>query len=135
MINKCKLKDKQRIIELGSLIKTNFSNVNDIENIINSNEIIGYYDNNMLVGFLIYKKLYEVIELLYIVVDPVYRRHGIGYSLICELKKQEHDKIILEVSVDNKNAIKLYKKCGFIIINIRKKYYDGIDAYVMEAIK
>ena len=42
------------------------------------------------------------------------------------------ERILLEVRCDNNNAIKLYKKYNFKIINIRKKYYDNMDAYVME---
>ena len=45
------------------------------------------------------------------------------------------EKIMLEVRCDNSSAIKLYKKFNFKIINIREKYYDGQDAYVMEMIK
>ena len=111
MIKKCSLSDIDRINELGILISDNFSKVNNIEDIILNEEIIGYYDNDKLVGFLIFKKLYNYL-----------------FNL-------DFDKIMLEVSVDNKNAIKLYKKFNFKIINIRKNYYDNIDAYVMEAKK
>ena len=45
------------------------------------------------------------------------------------------DRIILEVASNNEPAINLYKKCGFKIINIRKKYYKNIDALVMEKVK
>ena len=33
---------------------------------------------------------------------------------------------------ENEKAIKLYENMNFKIINIRKKYYNDIDAYVME---
>ena len=135
MINNCKVSDINRIIELGMLINSNFSKVNDINKIINDNEIIGYYDNNILVGFLIYKKLYEVIDLEYIVVDPIYRRNGIGSILMDALIKMNFEKIMLEVNFTNKSAIKLYKKYNFKIINIRDKYYGNDSAYVMELIK
>jgi len=39
--------------------------------------------------------------------------------------------VTLEVAVNNEAAINLYKKFGFEIIHIRKKYYNGIDAYLM----
>ena len=135
MISNCKVSDINRIIELGMLINSNFSKVNDINKIINDNEIIGYYDNNILVGFLIYKKLYEVIDLEYIVVDPIYRRNGIGSILMDSLIKMNFEKIMLEVNVTNKSAIKLYKKFNFKNINIRDKYYGNDSAYVMELIK
>ena len=135
MISNCKLIDIDRINELGLLINSNFSKVNNIEEIINNNEIIGYYDDNKLVGFLIYKSIYEVIDILYIVVDPIYRKHGIGSILMDNLLKLDYERIMLEVSVDNKSAIKLYKKYNFKIINIRDNYYNETSAYVMELIK
>ena len=135
MINNCKLSDINRIKELGSLINNNFSKVNNIEEIIKNKEIIGYFDNNKLVGFLIYKKLYEVIDLLYIVVDPIYRIKGIGSILMDYLLKLDYERIMLEVNTNNKNAIKLYKKYNFKIINIRDNYYGNNSAYVMELIK
>ena len=136
MINYCSILDYDKIINLGKLINNNFDKVNSIETIINDKEIIGYYDNNNLVGFLIYKINYEVIDLLYIVIEPFYRRKGIGTKLLEFLiKNNEFDRILLEVRCDNSNAIKLYKKYDFKVINIRKNYYENNDAYVMELIK
>ena len=135
MVNNCTISDIDRIIELGKLINSNFDKLNNIEEIINKKEIIGYYDNNKLVGFIIYEKLYEVIDLLYIVTDTLYRKHGIATSLMNELLKKDYERIMLEVRCDNSNAIKLYKKFNFKIINIREKYYETQDAYVMELIK
>ena len=131
MLNKCSLNDINRIKELGKLINNNFDKLNNIEDIINNNEIIGYYIDNVLIGFIIYKKLYDVTELLYIVVDKIYRNKDIG-SLLMEYLIKISERILLEVRCDNNNAIKLYKKYNFKIINIRKKYYDNMDAYVME---
>ena len=131
MINKCSLNDINRIKELGKLINNNFDKLNNIEDIINNNEIIGYYIDNVLIGFIIYKRLYDVTDLLYIVVDKIYRNKGIG-SLLMEYLIKISERILLEVRCDNNNAIKLYKKYNFKIINIRKKYYDNMDAYVRE---
>lgn len=131
MINKCSLNDINRIKELGKLINNNFDKLNNIEDIINNNEIIGYYIDNVLIGFIIYKRLYDVTDLLYIVVDKIYRNKGIG-SLLIKYLINISERILLEVRCDNNNAIKLYKKYNFKIINIRKKYYDNMDAYVME---
>ena len=136
MVNNCTIKDTEKIKELGKLINSSFDKVNNIEELIKDNKIIGYYDNDILVGFLIYEQLYEIIDLLYIVVEPIYRRKNIGTKLINYLiQNKEFEKIMLEVRCDNNNAIKLYKKFNFKIINIREKYYDGQDAYVMELIK
>ena len=136
MINYCNLTDKNKIIELGKLINKNFGKVNNIDDLIRNKEIIGYYDNNELVGFLIFNKCYEVIDLLYIIVDIIFRKRGIGSELLKYLIDNFiYEKILLEVRCDNNNAIKLYKKYNFKIINIRKNYYENMDAYVMELIK
>ena len=131
MINKCNINDINRIIELGKLINANFDKLNDLEEIIKNKEIIGYYIDNKLVGFIIFKTMYEITDLLYIVVDKLYRRKSIASKLLEKLIGNS-EKVMLEVRCDNDNAIKLYKKYDFKIINIRKKYYDNMDAYVME---
>lgn len=131
MINKCNINDINRIIELGKLINTNFDKLNNLEEIIKNKEIIGYYIDNKLVGFIIFKTMYEITDLLYIVVDKLYRRKSIASKLLEELIGNS-EKVMLEVRCDNDNAIKLYKKYDFKIINIRKKYYENMDAYVME---
>lgn len=131
MINNCNNSDKKRIIELGKLINNNFDRVNNIDKIIEDKEIIGYYDNNKLIGFIIFKTLYDVTDLLYIVVDEEYRNKKIGSRLMDYLINNSK-KIMLEVRCDNKSAINLYKKYNFMIINIRKKYYNDMDGYVME---
>ena len=133
MVNNCELKDIDSIKKLGRLINNNFDKVNNLEDIINNKEIKGYYIDNKLVGIIIYKTLYDTTDLLYIVVDKLYRNKHIASTLLENLIK-ESNKIILEVRCDNKNAIKLYKKYNFKIINIRKNYYDNMDAYVMELI-
>ena len=133
MVNNCELKDIDSIKKLGRLINNNFDKVNNLEDIINNKEIKGYYIDNELVGIIIYKTLYDTTDLLYIVVDKLYRNKNIA-SILLENLIKESNNIILEVRCDNKNAIKLYKKYNFKIINIRKNYYDNMDAYVMELI-
>ena len=65
------------------------------------------------------------------------RRQGIGAALLEGLKARapEHGirKIFLEVRKSNEAAIRLYKKCGFIQVGERKRYYNDPveDALVM----
>ncbi len=97
------------------------------------NKVIGYYINDILVGFLDYSVMYEKIEINYIFVINEYRRKSIAYNLIkYVVDNYDFENITLEVNVNNVSAINLYKKLGFKIIGIRKKYYDGIDGYLME---
>lgn len=136
MVNKCSILDIDRIIELGKLINNDFDKLNNISVLISNDNIFGYYLDNKLVGFIIINKCYEVIDLLYIVVDKLYRNKSIGSKLMeYMINTFDYERIMLEVRCDNIYAIKLYKKYNFKIINIRKNYYLNNDAYVMEMVK
>lgn len=89
---------------------------------------IVYKENNNLCGVLVYEKIYERIEIDYIVVFEEYRKKGIGSKLVNYIKNND---ISLEVNVNNKIAIDFYKKLGFEKTTIRKNYYNGEDAYLM----
>ena len=136
MVNNCTIKDIDKIKELGTLINQNFNKLNNIEVIIKNKNILGYYIDNELVGFIIFETMYEILDILYIVVEPIYRKKGIASLLMQYLiNNKDFEKIMLEVRCDNSNAIRLYKKFNFKIINIRKNYYGNTDGYVMEMIK
>lgn len=67
---------------------------------------------------------------------PEYRGKGYAKELMMALSKACLEKgasgMTLEVRVSNKPALKLYKRCGFTIQGLRKKYYQNSeDAYVM----
>ncbi len=99
----------------------------------NFNKVIGYYFDNEIVGFLDYSVMYEKIEINYIFVINEYRKKGIAYNLIkYVIDNYDFENITLEVNINNISAINLYKKLGFNIIGIRKKYYNGVDGYLME---
>ncbi len=136
MVNKCSILDIDRIIELGKLINNDFDKLNNISELISNDNIFGYYLDDKLVGFIVINKCYEVIDLLYIVVDKLYRNKSIGSKLMeYMINIFNYERIMLEVRCDNIYAIKLYKKYNFKIINIRKNYYLNNDAYVMEMVK
>jgi ribosomal-protein-alanine N-acetyltransferase len=71
-----------------------------------------------------------------IAVLPEYRRRGIGSALITEamhgMIEYNASECFLEVRITNEQAINLYKKLGFQIVNtIRDYYHDGEDAALM----
>jgi ribosomal-protein-alanine N-acetyltransferase len=75
-------------------------------------------------------------HIISIAVHPNYRGIGIGERLLRENVKQLKDlgakRVILEVKVDNIQALNLYQKLGFKIVKTLKNYYwDGADAYRM----
>ena len=136
MVNKIVIEELERFNELGLIVNKNFSNVYKLNDIIDSqyDDVYGYYINSKLVGFIHISKLYETMDIVNVVVDSEYRKQGIATKLIDYVINLYGDveNIMLEVNEKNIEAINLYKKFNFEIINIRKKYYNGKDAYIME---
>ncbi len=69
-------------------------------------------------------------------VMPEHRGKGYARLLmkrLAEVSRQYGARsMTLEVRVSNKSALRLYKKCGFTIQGLRKRYYQNReDAYVM----
>lgn len=90
-----------------------------------------------IIGFIVGVKVNsEMAKILMLSVSKNFRRRNIGSMLLQEFIKQtlkDRTKIIeLEVRVDNKKAIKFYKKHGFkITTKIREFYQNGESAYTM----
>jgi len=136
MINKININDLKNFNKLGNIINPKFTKLFKLENLINSkyDYIYGYYINNKLIGFIHITKLYEVIDIINIVVDNKYQRQGIGTKLINYILNLFDDAttIMLEVNKNNQKAINLYLKNQFIIINEREKYYGNESALIMK---
>lgn len=70
-------------------------------------------------------------------VDPDHRQQGIGTMLMLAVidfaLKKNISTLSLEVRVSNTAAQELYQKFGFVLIGLRKGYYQetGEDAYAM----
>ena len=97
------------------------------------NKILVYMDGNTILGFIDYSKMYENMEINYIFVIEQYRNKGIASKLLeYVINNNDFSNITLEVNINNTNAIKLYEKFNFKTVSIRKGYYNGIDAYLME---
>ncbi len=87
-------------------------------------------------GFIVYRAIGTEAEIITIGVAPGARRNGIGAAMLGlienDLKKRSVQKIFLEVAENNSAARAMYEKNGYIEIGRRPKYYDGIDALLME---
>ncbi|QUH06454.1 ribosomal protein S18-alanine N-acetyltransferase [Saccharopolyspora erythraea] len=69
-------------------------------------------------------------------VDPEHQRKGIGRMLLKALltrADQLRAAVFLEVRTDNDAAIELYRRHGFEIVGLRRRYYQpsGADAHTM----
>jgi ribosomal-protein-alanine N-acetyltransferase len=135
MISRLDIKDIDSFNRIGLLVNNNFVNLFKLEYIIDSKDedVYGYYDNDKLVGFIHILKTFECLEIINVVVDTDYRKKGIATKLIDYLNEcyDDVEYILLEVNEKNSNAINLYNKLGFNVINVRKKYYGNDDALIM----
>lgn len=136
MIRKATPEDINIINILGSKFKDNFSTTYDINNYLeNDNYIILLNEDIVINAFMIIYKNIDYYELEAIYVSDDSRNKGIASSILNHFfNKFKPNEILLEVAVNNISALNLYKKFGFEIINVRKKYYNGIDAYVMKKV-
>lgn len=134
MIEELNEKDYELVCNLGKELHENFDilySYKDLCNGINKTYIIKY--DGVVSGFIHVQNLYDEVDIIDIFISEGYRNKGLASQLINDCFSRYYDKrFILEVSSENIPAINLYKKLGFRVINIRKKYYNGIDAYVME---
>ncbi len=87
-------------------------------------------------GFIVWRVVADEAELITIGVAPAARKTGIASAMLAimtgDAKKRGAKKIFLEVAENNTAARALYDRNGFVTVGRRPKYYDGIDAIIME---
>ena len=92
-----------------------------------------YIINDKIVGYVLITVIDDLVEIHLLYVDNLFRNQKIGTKLIDYIiNKYSSHRFLLEVAINNYIAIKLYENMNFKKINIRKKYYNDSDAYVME---
>lgn len=94
--------------------------------------------DNKIIGYIGIWCIYETAELIRVAVLPEFQGQGIAGGLIqmatdCA-KSNGCERMILEVRDTNIAARRLYERVGFKKISIRRGYYDGEDAIIMERI-
>ncbi|MCL2626139.1 MAG: ribosomal protein S18-alanine N-acetyltransferase [Cystobacterineae bacterium] len=97
----------------------------------------GIEEGGRLLGFGLFLKVLDEMQVLTLCVLPEHRRRGCGRRL---MEEAEHlarelgmEKLSLEVRQSNLPALTLYGHLGFIRVGCRKAYYkDGEDAVLMD---
>ncbi|MDP2915541.1 MAG: ribosomal protein S18-alanine N-acetyltransferase [Candidatus Aminicenantes bacterium] len=90
-----------------------------------------------VVGYIIYWKIQDEIQINNIAVHPDFRGLGVGKAMMRNIldavRAQGAIFATLEVRISNKPARVLYEKLGFEIIGLRKDYYahPAEDALVL----
>lgn len=86
---------------------------------LSKGEVVGYIGSHNVLG---------EVYITNVAVFPEYRKNGFGEALIKKLleviKDENADFITLEVRKSNISAIKLYEKCGFCAVGVRKNFYE-----------
>lgn len=135
MIRELKNTDIEDLTELllnyDKNIENHFKFKDYLKNDIYSQYI--YVIDDKIVGYILITIINDLVEIHLLYVDNLFRNQKIGTKLIDYIiNKYSNYRFLLEVAINNYIAIKIYENMNFKIINIRKKYYNDIDAYVME---
>lgn len=83
-------------------------------------------DLDKLIGFVIVRQVGDLLELLQIGVDRSAQGQGNGQKLFDAILKLNLNKpMMLEVHDENRQAIRFYKRNGFVKVGQRKHYYGA----------
>ena len=88
------------------------------------------------VGFVIARRVLDLLEIDLVGVDPLHRRQGIAGRLLSHVIASEAGRgareIQLELAASNEAAFHLYSRSGFVVVGRRSRYYpDGDDAVLL----
>jgi ribosomal-protein-alanine N-acetyltransferase len=89
-------------------------------------------------GFIMLRITLDEAEILTLAVAPEARRTGVGHALLADAitaaKVADCSQVFLEVSENNRAAIKLYENAGFQRAGRRKAYYRAPDGTQIDAL-
>lgn len=93
--------------------------------------------DNEEIGFIETIHNIDYLEITDVLIYEKYRSKGYSKLLMDYIfNNTKYNRFLLEVSINNKIAISLYKKYNFKEISVRKNYYkDGSDALIMEVVR
>tara|TARA_B100000242_G_scaffold85852_1_gene57334 strand:+ start:483 stop:929 length:447 start_codon:yes stop_codon:yes gene_type:complete len=102
-------------------------------------QVFGILTENLIVGICVLQVVLDEAQINFFVVNQKYRKRGIGTLLMKYLikrcRKQNINKLLLEVSSKNIIAKNFYNSFDFYTVGIRRNYYkDGSDALLKKKI-
>ena len=100
-------------------------------------QVLGILHTDIVIGICVFQVVLDEAQIIYFAVNHEYRERGFGSYLMNHLiwrcKKQNINKLQLEVSQKNIIAGKFYSNFNFYTVGIRKNYYkDGSNALLKE---
>ncbi len=103
--------------------------------------MFGEVVDDVVVGYVCVRIMYEEAQICNIAVLPEFRRQGIATRLLETVadfaKVQQCQRCELEVNTANTATVQLYKKCGYEVVGTRPNFYRRTrryptrDAYTM----
>jgi [ribosomal protein S18]-alanine N-acetyltransferase len=93
-------------------------------------------EEKRVVGFVLSEENPPLAHIITLDVAEKWRRQGVGSGLLLELEKNFGQRgvrsVLLETAMDNEAAVAFWKKHGYRVEAILKRYYLGrLDAYEM----
>ena len=138
LVKKISIKESKECHEID-LMTTRLWNLKQWEIELSKEYVYAFacFKSYRIIGVCVFQKIFCNAELIYLSIHPTFKRRGIGKKLLKETFKQCEgfaiEKIQLEVSDKNLDALNFYHAFGFKTIGIRKKYYkDGSNALLQE---
>ena len=100
-------------------------------------KVYGLLLANLVIGICVMQVVLDEAQINYFVINKKFRQKGYGTYLMIYLiekcKKLNINKLLLEVSQDNKTARNFYSRFNFSTVGVRRNYYrDGSDALLKE---
>ncbi len=90
-----------------------------------------------VIGFSLSRIVADEAELLLLAVKPQAQRSGIGKSLLGQFERSATSRgarrLHLEVR-DGNQAVNLYRSSGFTLVGRRRRYYNGRDGQLYDAL-
>jgi len=90
-----------------------------------------YENEDRMLGYAVLMLAVDEAELLDIAIAAGQQRHGWGRKLLEEMmalaRRQNMQRMVLEVRASNAAAIALYRKAGFSDIGLRRDYYPAVN--------
>jgi ribosomal-protein-alanine N-acetyltransferase len=96
-------------------------------------------DGKQIAGFILTEENPPLAHVITLDVAETHRQHGVGSALLAESEKnlmlRGVRSILLETAIENEAAVAFWKRHGYRIEAILKRYYLGkLDAYEMRKI-
>ena len=106
---------------------------------ISSADCIVAADGKQIAGFILTEENPPLAHVITLDVAETHRRYGVGSALLAESEKnltlRGVRSILLETAIENEAGVAFWKRHGYRIEAILKRYYPGkLDAYEMRKI-